>query len=319
MTIPFIVGISVLLALLILLIREVRRSPAPMQWGRTPRWQKRLRVSLAAIVLLLAFVVFWAFFIEPNRLVIREQAIQIDNWPQELKGLRIAVISDIHAGGSFIDEKKLRTIVERTNELHPDLIVVLGDYMSGNGWTSRRIEPEVFGPVLKNLSAPLGVYSVLGNHDWWYNGDKVRRGLESNGIKVLDDEVMQINARGASLWLVGLADLWTRAPQTTTEHIAETVNKAPQGVPMIALTHNPDIFPRLPPRVPLLIAGHTHGGQVRFPIIGTVVQASRYGDRYVAGHVFENGHHLFVTTGIGTSIMPVRFGVPPEIVLLTIN
>src|SRR5437868_2926243 len=130
MTIPFVVSVSVLLGLLLLLFREVRRPPAPMQLGRTPRWQKRLRVSLAAIVLLLASVVFWAFFIEPNRLVIREQAIRIDNWPQELKGLRIAVISDIHAGGSFIDEKKLRTIVERTNELHPDLIVVLGDYRS---------------------------------------------------------------------------------------------------------------------------------------------------------------------------------------------
>ena len=319
MTIPFIVAISVLVALLLLLIREVRQPPALVQWGGNPRWQKRVRVSLVAIVLLLAFVVFWAFLVEPNRLVVRQQAIQIDNWPQELKGLRIAVISDIHAGGSFIDEKKLQTIVERTNELHPELIVILGDYMSGNGGTSRRIEPEVFGPVLKNLSAPLGVYSVLGNHDWWYNGNKVRRGLESNGIKVLDDEVMQINARGTSLWLVGLADLWTRAPQTTADHIAETVNRVPQGAPMIALTHNPDIFPRLPSRVPLLIAGHTHGGQVRFPVIGTVVQASRYGDRYIAGHVFENGHHLFVTSGIGTSIMPVRFGVPPEIVLLTIN
>src|SRR5205085_1499193 len=228
-------AISVLVALLLLLIREVRQPPAPMQWGGNPRWQKRLRVSLVAIVLLLAFVVFWAFLVEPNRLVVRQQAIQIDNWPQELKGLRIAVISDIHAGGSFIDEKKLQTIVERTNELHPELIIILGDYMSGNGGTSRRIEPEVFGPVLKNLSAPLGVYSVLGNHDWWYNGNKVRRGLESNGIKVLDDEVLQINARGTSLWLVGLADLWTRAPQTTADHIAETVNRVPQGVPMIAL------------------------------------------------------------------------------------
>ena len=89
---------------------------------------------------------------------------------------------------------------------------------------------------------------------------------------------------------------------------------------MIALTHNPDIFPRLPSRVQLLIAGHTHGAQVRLPFIGYVVEPSRnYGDRYVRGHVYESGHHLFITTGIGTSIVPVRFGVTPEIVLLTVN
>jgi predicted MPP superfamily phosphohydrolase len=172
----------------------------------------------------------------------------------------------------------------------------------------------VFAPSLKNFSAPLGTYSVLGNHDTWYSVDSVRRGLEQNGIKVLENEVAQVNARGTSLWLVGLADLWTRQ-----QWIERTVAKVPEGQPMIALTHNPDIFPSLPQRVPLLLAGHTHGGQVRFPLIGTVVESSRYGDRYVRGHVIENNHHLFVTTGIGTSIMPVRFGVTPEIVLLTLK
>ncbi|HEU0251912.1 MAG TPA: hypothetical protein VFR12_02695, partial [Pyrinomonadaceae bacterium] len=153
-----------------------------------------------------------------------------------------------------------------------------------------------------------------GNHDWWYNGGKVRQALEQNGIKVLEDEVLQVNARGTSLWLIGLSDLWTRKPK-----IIETTSTIPEGQPVIALTHNPDIFPQLPERVQLLLAGHTHGGQVRFPLIGSVVESSKFGERYGAGHVFENNHHLFVSTGIGTSIMPVRFGVPPEIVLLTLE
>jgi Predicted phosphohydrolases len=314
MTIPFVIAIAVLLGLLLFLINEMRRSPGPRQWGRTPRWGKRLRVALATIILFLGGLVFWAFFIEPNRLVVREQTIQIANWPPELNGLRIAVLADIHAGAPFIDDKKLRLIVQRTNELHPDLIVILGDYMTSDGWVRRRMAPEVFAPILKDFSAPLGVYSVLGNHDWWYNGRHVRQDLEQNGIKVLEDEVVQLNVRGTSLWLAGLADLWTR-PQ----HIEETINKVPQGAPVIALTHNPDIFPRIPQRVPLLLAGHTHGGQVRFPLIGSVIHSSRLGERYEVGHVFENNHHLFVTTGIGTSIMPARFGVPPEIVLLTVN
>jgi predicted MPP superfamily phosphohydrolase len=236
------------------------------------------------------------------------------NWPRELDGLKVAVLSDIHAGGSFINDKKLHSIVDRTNALHPELIVILGDYMSSNGWTSERVEPEVFGAALKNFNAPLGTYSVLGNHDWWYGGAKVRAGLEQNGIKVLENEVLQIEARGVSLWLVGLADLWTR-PQ----RIEQTIAKVPEGQTMIALTHNPDIFPNLPQRVSLLLAGHTHGGQVRFPFIGSVVESSTYGERYERGHVFENYHHLFVTTGIGTSILPVRFGVTPEIVLLTLR
>jgi uncharacterized protein len=314
MTIAFVIAIAVLLGLLLFFYHEVRRWPGPPQWGHTPRWPKRIRVSFAAIVLLLGCLVFWAFFIEPNRLVVRQQTIQIQNWPRELDGLQVAVISDIHAGGAFIDNQKLRLIVERTNKLHAELIVILGDYMSGNGQTSERVEPEIFAAVLKDFHAPLGVYSVLGNHDWWYSGGKVRQGLEANGIKVLDNEVLKVAGRGTGFWLVGLADLWTR-PQ----RIEETIAKVPEREPLIALTHNPDIFPQLPQRVPLLLAGHTHGGQVRFPFIGTVIQPSDFGQRYVAGHVVENGHHLFVTTGIGTSIVPVRFGVPPEIVLLTLR
>ena len=88
--------------------------------------------------------------------------------------------------------------------------MIAGDYMSGDGWVKPTVEPEVFGPVLKDFRARYGVYSVLGNHDWWHDGDKVRRGLEANGIKVLENEVVQIDARGTSIWLIGLADLWTR-------------------------------------------------------------------------------------------------------------
>jgi len=276
--------------------------------------RKAIRIALGLFLLLILFCLMWGFFIEPNRLVIHEQSIQIDNWPKELGGLRIALIADLHTGGWFIDENKLRLIVDRTNQLNPDLVVLLGDYVAPNSWHSRRVEPEITAGVLKDLRAPLGVYAVLGNHDWWYNGAKVRRAFEQNGIPVLEDEVVEIRWRDKSFWLAGLADLWTRPQQ-----IDETIAKAPPGSTMIALTHNPDIFPRLPPNVPLLLAAHTHGGQVSIPLIGTPIAPSRFGSKYTAGHVFENGHHMFVTTGIGTSILPVRFRVPPEIVVLTVK
>jgi uncharacterized protein len=312
MTVAFVIAVAILVGLFLLLVREVRASGGADGAGRSRR--KRLRVSLDAIILLIGLLAFWAFLIEPNRLVVRQQTVQLVNWPRELSGLKVAVISDIHADGWAVDDKKLRSIVERTNQLNPELIVTLGDYISSDGTVTRLVEPEEFAPVLKNLRAPLGVYSVLGNHDWWHDGDRVRRVLEQNGIKVLEDEALQLNVRGTSMWLVGLSDMWTR-PQ----RIDATIDKVPQGEPMIALTHNPDIFPKLPQRVQLLLAGHTHGAQVRFPLIGGVVHSSNLGERYARGLVFENNHHLFVTTGIGTSILPVRFGVPPEIVLLTLT
>ena len=276
--------------------------------------KKRILISLLGVFLFVAGLLVWSFFIEPNRLVIHQETIQINNWPKELGGLRIAMIADIHTGGPFIDEKKLRQIVVRTNELKPDLIVLLGDYMSPNSWHSQRVEPEVTAGVLKDLRAPLGVYAVLGNHDWWYDGERVRHALEQNGIRVLENEIAEIKWRDKSFWLAGLADLWTR-PQ----HVTETIAKTPAGSTVIALTHNPDVFPDVPQSVPLLLAAHTHGGQVNIPLIGTPIVPSNFGAKYTAGHVVENDHHMFVTTGIGTSILPVRFRVPPEIVILTIN
>jgi len=277
-------------------------------------WKKRIRIALAILLLLILSCGVWGFFIEPSRLVVHQESIQVDNWPKELSGLRIALIADIHTGEPFIDDNKLRKIVELTSQQNPDLIVLLGDYMSPNSWHSHRVEPEVTAAAMKNLHAPLGVYAILGNHDWWYNGAKVRRAFEANGIPVLDDEVAEIKWRNGSFWLAGLADFWTRP-----HHVSETIAKVPEGATIIALTHNPDVFPSLPRSVPLLLAAHTHGGQVNLPLIGTPIVPSRFGRKYTAGHVFEDGHHMFVTTGIGTSIIPVRFRVTPEIVILTIK
>jgi uncharacterized protein len=277
--------------------------------------KKKVAIVLGTMLFLAICCLVWGFFIEPNRLVVNHATIKIDQWPSSLTGLKVALIGDIHTDNRFIDEQKLRRLVELTNSEQPDLIVLLGDYIQGGRRDNTHlVEPEITAGVLKDLRAPLGVYAVLGNHDWWYSGAKVRKAFENAGIPVLENEVAEIKWRGQSFWLVGLADLWTR-PQ----RIDETIAKVPTGAAMIALTHNPDIFPLLPAQVPLLLAAHTHGGQVNLPLIGTPVVPSNYGPKYTAGHIFENGHHMFVTTGVGTSIMRVRFRVPPEIVILTIT
>src|SRR2546421_12853344 len=310
----FIIAVASVVGLLIFLNQIL--WPLPIGEAKDPRqrWRRVFRVALTVILLLTLSAGLWGFFIEPNRLIIHYETIQIDDWPKALSGLRIALIGDIHTGAPFINDSKLQRIVELTNQQQPDLIVLLGDYMSPNSWHSHQVEPEVTAAALKNLHAPLDVYAILGNHDWWYNGEKVRRAFEQNGIRVLEDEVAEVKWHDKAFYVAGLADLWTR-PQ----HINETIAKVPAGSPIIALTHNPDVFPGLPRSVSLLLAAHTHGGQVNLPLIGRPVEPSDFGQRYARGHVFENGHHLFVTSGIGTSILPVRFRVPPEIVVLTVT
>jgi predicted MPP superfamily phosphohydrolase len=155
---------------------------------------------------------------------------------------------------------------------------------------------------------------VLGNHDGWYDAPRVRRALEGRGIRVLENESARLVWRGAPVWIAGLADLWTGQPD-----LAAALREVPGDAPVLLMTHSPDVFPGVPRRVALTLAGHTHGGQVRLPLLGRPVVPSDYGQRYAAGEVVEGGRHLFVTTGLGTSIIPVRFGVPPQIAVLTLN
>jgi uncharacterized protein len=265
---------------------------------------------VAALLVLLAS---WAFVVEPNRLVVHEETIALTSWPSGLNGLRIAAISDIHAGSPFIDADKLRLVVERTNETKPDVVVLLGDYMVRDTWHSKQMAPEAIAQALKDLRAPLGVYAVMGNHDWWYDITRVRTAFGGRGMRVMDNDVVRLERNGQPFWLVGIADAWSQS-----DDIVGTAKKVPAGEPAIALTHNPDILPRFPPAFQLTLAGHTHGGQVNLPFLGRRIVPSEFGQRYAAGHIEEEGKHLFVTTGIGTSIFPVRFRVPPEIAVLTL-
>ena len=313
-TLAFIVDVAVLAGLVFLLVKAIRRLARARVGDRSGLRRARLNLILALLLLAVFLCVSWGALIEPNRLVVNQQAIQIDNWPKELGGLRIALIGDLHTGSPFIDDQKLERIVELTNQQNPDLIVLLGDYMVKDSWHAHRVEPEVTAAHMKNLHAPLGVYAILGNHDWWYNGEKVQKAFEQVGIRVLENDVTEIKWRDKSFWVVGLADYWS-----LRFRIKETLTRVPPDANMIAISHNPDIFARVPATVQLLLAAHTHGGQVNLPLLGTPIVPSRYGSKYTAGHIFENGHHLFVTTGIGTSILPVRFRVTPEIAILTVN
>ena len=277
--------------------------------------KRRVRtIASATVALCLVLTTVWSFFIEPNRLVVKNETIELTQWPSGFDNLKIAVLSDLHVGSPFIDIEKLHLIVSTVNQAEPDLVVILGDFMIQNILGGKLVEPEIIAENLKGLRARYGVFAVLGNHDWCYDGLRVSRALEAVGIRDLEDDVARIELGGEAIWLAGLKDAWTNRTD-----IEGTLQKITDQSPIIALTHNPDLFVRIPPRVILTLAGHTHGGQVNLPFLGPIKVPSEYGKRYAAGHVVENNHHLFVTTGIGTSIIPVRFRVPPEIVILTLK
>ena len=287
-------------------------------------FKSKLRTVLAVVCVLLAALVAWAFWLEPSSITVRHVSLSVPRWHEEQRGLKVAVLTDLHVGSPYMGLDKLRRVVERTNEERPDLVLLLGDFVIGgrreNGGASGGVlggtfvEPEPIAAELKNLHAPLGVYAVLGNHDWWFDGERIARALEGAGLVVLENNAARVEQGGRAFWLAGIADLWTRSPD-----IEGALRQVSTDDPVILFTHNPDIFPNVPPRVSLTLAGHTHGGQVNFPIIGRPMVPSHFGQRYAFGHVVEGGRHLYVSGGVGTSIIPARFRVPPEIVILSLE
>lgn len=255
----------------------------------------------------------WAVWIEPASLVVTEQRLIIP-WPGNAS-LRIAIISDLHVGSPFNGISKLRDVVDRTNAARPDLICILGDLVIQGVVGGRFVPPEDIALELRRLRARDATIAVLGNHDGWFDHDRVRAALERNGIRVVEDSAIRVEAAAGPVWVAGVSDLWTGRHDVAAA-VAATKE---DGAPVLLLTHNPDIFPVVPARVALTLAGHTHGGQVQLPILGRPIVPSRFGQRFAAGHIVEGGRHLFVATGVGTSILPVRFRVPPAVEIVTVS
>jgi uncharacterized protein len=273
----------------------------------------RGRIALASLIVPLGLAL-WAFVLEPARLTVETTVVRPSGWPGPCEGLRVGVLADLHVGSAFNGMGKLEQIVARTNSARPDLILLAGDFVVTGVPGGVFIPPESFAPILGTLAAPLGVFAVLGNHDWWLDGSRVRSALETARIRVLEDTSIPI-ARGAcQFWLAGIGDYLE-----TRHDVKSALRAVPDDAAILALTHNPDIFPGIPARVSLTIAGHTHGGQVYLPLLGRRIVPSRYGERFAIGHVRENGRDLFVSPGLGTSVLPVRFLVPPEISLLELR
>lgn len=283
----------------------------------------------------------YAFGVEPLRLHVQRYSLSLPQWPDDLK-LTIAALADIHACEPWMSADRIRHIVDVTNSLGADIVVMLGDYCAGHHWVTQWVHSKDWSAALSGLRAPLGVHAILGNHDWWEDRTAQKAGagpvfgrvaLERAGIPVYENEVAKIQWNGRSFWLAGLGDQlallphrkWGRTSWRGVDDLEGTLSKVNDDAPIILLAHEPDIFPRVPDRIALTLCGHTHGGQVRLFGYSPVVP-SRFGNRFAYGHVVEadalyagRTRHMVVSGGLGCAIAPVRLGVPPEIVLIELG
>jgi predicted MPP superfamily phosphohydrolase len=266
----------------------------------------------------------YAFAVEPRfRLVVVERELVTPKWPHA-RPLRIVVLSDIHACEPWMPAARIRAIVDKANTLGGDIILLLGDFTSSlryfrTGW----VRPRDWGAALAELAAPLGVHAILGNHDWWSNPDQVTDTLTTAGVTVYQNRAERFSSP-APFWLAGTDSMiaYRLGPPgefAGADDLPGTLARITDDAPAILMAHEPDLFVDVPDRFALTLSGHTHGGQVWVPFLGRPVIPSAYGQRFAYGHIVERGRDLIVSAGLGCSLLPVRFGVPPEITVVTLR
>jgi predicted MPP superfamily phosphohydrolase len=280
------------------------------------RMRSRILLAGQGLVLVIgAALALDGFWLEPSSLRLRHYDVTVD--APFLKGMTIAVISDLHAGAPYIDEAKIDKVVALTNAAHPDIVLLTGDYVAETVMGGHPMAPEKVVAHLKALHAPLGVYAVLGNHENWTDaGPRFAALFRAAGIPDLENRPLAMHWARGDFYLVGIGDY-----TSGMSHPPRAFRRIPKDAPALCFTHSPDSLPILPDNCALTLAGHTHGGQVWLPFLGrpAVAMSSLYGQRYAIGVVREGRKTLFVSPGIGTSLLPVRLGVPPEVSFLTVR
>lgn len=255
-----------------------------------------------------------------DRLDVTRYTIQTAQWPKNAASLRVAFISDFHVGCMSVPLEKLDSIVAQVNALDADIILLGGDFLTGQGHTfgnvarMEYVPPQPIAEKLKPLTAPLGVFAVLGNHDWACDGKGMTEALEQVGIRVLENNITVLNHHGTEFQLVGLADYLSRRPD-----VPAVMNKRNHNLPSLILAHDPYVYFATEDPFLAMLSGHTHGGQVRLPFIGPVVSPTPGMPLdMLYGSVGRDDAPLIVTSGVGTSSLPVK-NTPCEMVLLEIS
>jgi uncharacterized protein len=268
----------------------------------------RLFLLLLLAILALLAVAYWTAISDPT---LRKTRVSLPGWPEGEAPIRAVLISDLHVAGPDMPPKRLRNIVASINALDPDLVLIAGDFVSDRRVATRHYSLAQSIAPLSALRPRLGTFAVLGNHDHWRDRTEAGRALRSAGIVLLDNEAVKTGP----LVLGGLDDAFTGHddPQVTLAEMDRL-----EGAKLL-LSHSPDPFPRIPGSVGLMLAGHTHCGQIRLPLIGALSTMSEHGDDYACGRVDENGQSLIVGAGLGTSLLPLRIGAVPDFWLIEIG
>jgi uncharacterized protein len=273
---------------------------------RTRRFLRRPRLITLSLNAREPELVPAAYGADPE---ITRRDIWLGRLPPSHEGLRIVHLTDIHHS-LFTPLEFVERAVHLANELEPDLVALTGDYVT--------LSPAYIWPVasaLGKLRAPLGVYAVLGNHDFQVDADEITRALAARHVRVLRNAHRRLRDHGSALWIAGVDDLWWRA-----DDLSAALHDIPHRDPKILLCHNPlGIHRAAAHGVDLVLAGHTHGGQVRLPVVGSLRGRSKLGERFVEGWNRLDGTQIYVNRGIGKVLIPLRFNCPPEIACLRLR
>lgn len=247
-----------------------------------------------------------------------------NRWPAGLK-LRLVILADLHACRPWMPPRRIGDICDQANALEGDMILLLGDFLSGMRMGGNRVTSDEWAGKLARLAAPLGVHAVMGNHDWIDDPGAmiagtgptiVHKALASINVPVYENQAARFEKDGEGFWLAGLAD--QIGPREGLDDLPGTLAQVTDEAPVILMAHEPDVFPTVPDRVSVTLSGHTHGGQIRLFGYSPIVP-SRYRNRYAYGHIVEDECNLIVSGGLGCSIAPIRFGSPPEIVVVELG
>lgn len=291
---------------------------------RAPPRRRRLRAilrGLGLLSLLAVIMVGCGLYNATRDPIVRTALVLMPNWPENGPTIKVLLLSDAHVAGPDMPPERLARILQKLNATKPDLVLMAGDFISEKRLATRHYSPAELAAPFAVLRAPLGLLAVPGNHEHWSDLPAIVSELRRNGVTVIANGAVK---RGP-LIIGGVDDEFTNHHNLAATYAAmDSLDTPAAKAPRLLLTHGPDIVPDLPAPVGAVMTGHTHCGQIVLPLIGAISYVSRYGNRFACGDISDTNaqgvvQRVFVTAGLGTSVLPLRFGAPPDVWLVTVQ